>query len=88
MHCISVLFQKILQLTIWKKIDTIDINDLLDSHKYLMKEKLYKIMLWLIKKMFIGLLSDIVSASNHTKRVQLSTQKCMIEPTLINYCIS
>ena len=38
--------------------------------------------------MFIGLLSDIVSASNHTKRVQLSTQKCMIEPTLINYFIS
>ena len=38
--------------------------------------------------MFIGLLSDIVSASIHTKRVQLSTQKCMIEPTLINYCIS
>ena len=41
-------------------------------------------MFGLIKKMFIGLLSGIVSASNHTKCVSLRNQKCMIELTLIN----
>ena len=34
-------------------------------------------------KIFIRLLS-IVSASNHTKSVSLSNQKCMTQPTLIN----
>ena len=34
--------------------------------------------------MFIGLLTGIVSASNHTKCLLLSNQKCMIQPTLIN----
>ena len=32
----------------------------------------------------MGLLSNIVNASNHTKRVSLSNQKCEIQPTLIN----
>ena len=41
-------------------------------------------MFWLIKKIFIGLLTGIVSASNHTNCVSLSNQKCMIQPTLIN----
>ena len=41
-------------------------------------------MFALIKKTFIGLLTDIISASNHTKRVSLSNQKCMTQPTLIN----
>ena len=40
-------------------------------------------MFGLIKKMFIGLLTSIVSASNYTKCVLLSNQKCMIQPTLI-----
>ena len=31
-------------------------------------------MFGIIKKMFIGLLTDVVSASNHTKRVSLSNQ--------------
>ena len=44
----------------------------------------YKIMLGIIKKIFIALLSSIVNASNHTKCVSLSNQKCMIQPTLIN----
>ena len=39
-------------------------------------------MLRLIKKIFIGLLTDIVTASNHTKYVSLSHQ-CMIQPTYI-----
>ena len=38
----------------------------------------------LIKKIFIGLVTGIVSASNHKKCVSLSNQKCLIQPTLIN----
>ena len=34
--------------------------------------------------MFIGLLTDTVSASNLTKCVSLSNQKCMTQATLIN----
>ena len=34
--------------------------------------------------MFIVLLSSKVNASNHTKCVWLSNQKCMVQPTLIN----
>ena len=41
-------------------------------------------MFGLIKKIFIGLLTGIVSASNHSKCVSLSHQKCMTQPTLIN----
>ena len=33
--------------------------------------------------MFIVLLTSIVNASNHTKCVSLSNQKCEIQPTLI-----
>ena len=35
-------------------------------------------ILTLIKKMFIGLITIIASASNHTKCVSLSNQKFMI----------
>ena len=38
----------------------------------------------LIKKIFIGLLTRLVNGSNHLKCVSLSSQKCMIQPTLIN----
>ena len=41
-------------------------------------------MFELIKKIFIGLLTGIVSASNHAKCMSLSNQKCMIQPSLIN----
>ena len=41
-------------------------------------------MFGLIKKIFIGLLNCILSASNDTKCVSLSNQKCMIKSTLIN----
>ena len=34
--------------------------------------------------MFIGLLISIVDASNHTKCVSLSNQKCEIQPIFIN----
>ena len=49
-----------------------------------MKKILYKIMFWVIKKTFIGLLRSIVDASNHTKCVSLSNGKCEIQSTLIN----
>ena len=43
-----------------------------------MKGTWYEIIFGLIKKIFIGLLTGIVNASNHTKCVLLSNQKCMI----------
>ena len=44
----------------------------------------YKIMFGLIKKIFIGLLNDLINGPNPTKCVSLSHQKYMIQPTLIN----
>ena len=41
-------------------------------------------MLGIILKIFIGLLIGLVSASNHTKCVSLSNQKCETQSTLIN----
>ena len=41
-------------------------------------------MFGIIKKMFIVLLSNLVNESNQTKRLLLSNQKCMSQPTLIN----
>ena len=41
-------------------------------------------MFGIIKKMFIVLLTSTVNASNHTKCVFLSYQKCKIQPTLVN----
>ena len=41
-------------------------------------------MFEIIKKIFIGLLTDIVSASNHTKCLPLISQICMTQPTLID----
>ena len=41
-------------------------------------------MFGIIKKMLFVLLASIVNASNQTKCVFLSNQKCMIQPTLIN----
>ena len=41
-------------------------------------------MVGLIKKMFMGLLINKVNASDLSKCVSLSNQKCMTQPTLIN----
>ena len=41
-------------------------------------------MFELVKKIFIGLLTGIINASNDTKCVSLNNQKCMIQPTLIS----
>ena len=41
-------------------------------------------MFGIIKKMFVVLLSSIVNASNHTKCISLSNQKCKIQSILIN----
>ena len=38
----------------------------------------------MLKKLFIGLLTSILNASNHTKCEALSNRKCKIQPTLIN----
>ena len=43
--------------------NTIDTNDILNIHNYLIKGKQYKIMFQLIKKTFIGLLTGIVIQS-------------------------
>ena len=49
-----------------------------------LEKKFDYIMFGLIKKIFIGLLTAIVSASNHTKRLSSNNQKFIIQPTLIN----
>ena len=41
-------------------------------------------MFGLIKKMFVGLLTRIVSTTNQIKYVSLSSQKCTNQSTLIN----
>ena len=38
------------------------------------------------KKIFFALLTSIVNASNHTKCVSLSNQKCMTQSTFFNLC--
>ena len=73
------MFQKILQLMYEKAglkgvanffpvdFNPIDTNDIIDNHKNLMKRICYKVMFGLIKKIFIGLLTDLVNRSNRTK---------------------
>ena len=56
----------------------IDDNDILDIHKYLIKRAWYKIIFGLIKKVFIGLLSSLVTCHDHTKCISWSNQKCKI----------
>ena len=41
-------------------------------------------MLDFIKNIFIGLLTELVKSSNHTKCVSLTNQKYTTQPTLIN----
>ena len=41
-------------------------------------------MCGLIKKIFMGLLINIINASNHKKCLLLNNQKCKIQPALIN----
>ena len=41
-------------------------------------------MLELIKKIFMGLLTGLVNGYNHAKCVSLISQKCQIQPALIN----
>ena len=64
--------------------NAIDTNDILDTHRYLMKEAWYKIMLGFIKKMLIALLTSLVKASSHTKCVSLNNQQYTILCTLFN----
>ena len=62
------------------KVFSVDYNpistsDILDIHRYLMKETQYETILRVIGNMFIVLLTSIVNASNHTKCITLSNQK-------------
>ena len=41
-------------------------------------------MFGFIKIIFIGLLTGVVNASNHTKYVSLNNQQCITQSTLIN----
>ena len=41
-------------------------------------------MFGFIKKIFIGLLTSVVNASNHTKCVSLNNDQCKVQSTLIN----
>ena len=41
-------------------------------------------MFGFLEEIFIGLLTSILNASNHTKFVSLINQKCKTQPTLIN----
>ena len=41
-------------------------------------------MLALIKKMFTGLLTSIVNASNHAECTSLRNQKCLVHSSLVN----
>ena len=62
----------------------IDSSNIINIHNQLNEKTWYKIMFGIIFKMFIWLLTGLVSASNHTKCVSLSNQKCEIQPTFIN----
>ena len=45
---------------------------------------MFELIKKIFKKIFMGLWISIINASNHTKCVWLSNQKCMIQPTFIN----
>ena len=64
-----------------------DTSNIIDIHRHLMKKILYKIMFWVIKKTFIGLLRSIVDASNHTKCVSLSNQNARFKLPLLIYIL-
>ena len=40
---------------------------------------------WLIKRIFIGLLTDRVNGSNYIKCFLLINQKSLVQPSLINW---
>ena len=44
-------------------------------------------MFGLIKKIFVGLLTGIVSASNHANCVSLSNQKSISQPIKLDICV-
>ena len=41
-------------------------------------------MIWLIKKILIGILTGLVNGSSHTKCVLLNSRKCEIQPSFTN----
>ena len=80
-----------MKLTEWKEYfynfsveyNIVDTRNIMNIHKYLMKKHDIK-CLKLFLKMFL-VLTKIVNASNYTKCVSVSNQKCNIQPTIINW---
>ena len=81
--CLGNISKKFTANNVRKK-NNIDTSNIINIHKYLMKKTWYKIMLGIIKKMFIVLWTSMINASNHAKCVFLSNQKWKIHPTLFN----
>ena len=57
--------------------NNVGLNNIINFHKYLMKKIIYNNVQNYLK-MFIVLLINVVHASNHTKCVSLSNEKCEI----------
>ena len=64
--------------------NSIDTSNIINIHKYLMKNHDIKLCLEFFQKMFTGLLTSLVNASNHTNCASLSNQKYEIQPAFIN----
>ena len=67
--------------------DSIELDDILDIHKYLMKKKKYKMMLRFIKKCFftsITFFSYNVLNVNSLECVSMNNQECKIRSEIVN----
>ena len=62
--------------------NTIEVSNIVDIHKYLMKKKLYKTMIRLFNQIFIAILSFRKSLA--TTCIPLTNQACMNQNTFIN----
>ena len=96
------MFQKIFQQVTWKKTgfnghiydfsvdyDAIDVDNILDIHKYLIKKKkmtqynkmFFVKQIFISATMFFGCnLSDV----NSLKCVSMNTQECRVRPEIVN----
>ena len=86
--CLGIILQSIICNRTGLKwnvdYNAIDTSDVLDIPRFYMIETWYKIMFGNIKKLFVVLLTNIVTFYNHTKYIFLTNQKCEIQPTIIS----
>ena len=86
--CLGIILQSIIcnRTSLKWNVDynAIDTSDVLDIPRFYMIETWYKIMFGNIKKLFVVLLTNIVTFYNHTKYIFLTNQKCEIQPTIIS----